>query len=83
MYAKFQYIIVFDGEESEEENVITIVQFQEKFQSNFIKNEDFFVTPVNVKFHTAAILCSSGTTGLPKGVELTHHNLIVSLAHWM
>ncbi|CAO2648201.1 Nn.00g074680.m01.CDS01 [Neocucurbitaria sp. VM-36] len=30
--------------------------------------------------HTAAICFSSGTSGKPKGVELSHHNLIASLA---
>lgn len=29
----------------------------------------------------AAVLCSSGTTGLPKGVMTTHANLSVRFAH--
>lgn len=31
--------------------------------------------------HVAAIMCSSGTTGLPKGVTLTHKNFIHAVTH--
>lgn len=35
--------------------------------------------PVDVETHTAALPYSSGTTGLPKGVMLTHRNLVVNV----
>ncbi|XP_012231363.1 luciferin 4-monooxygenase [Linepithema humile] len=35
----------------------------------------FQAIPVDVKNHVAVILCSSGTTGLPKGVMLTDKNI--------
>lgn len=42
--------------------------------------------PVDVDEHVAALPYSSGTTGLPKGVMLTHRNLVVNtdqaLASW-
>lgn len=37
--------------------------------------------PVNIHDTVALILCSSGTTGLPKGVELTHENVLVCVNH--
>lgn len=36
-------------------------------------------TPVDVETHTAVLPYSSGTTGLPKGVMLTHRNLVVNV----
>lgn len=42
---------------------------------------DFPLVDVNGRDDTLAILCSSGTTGLPKGVELTHVNILTSTVH--
>lgn len=38
-------------------------------------DEDFEATPIDPKEAVATILCSSGTTGLPKGVMCTHDNM--------
>lgn len=43
--------------------------------------DDFPLADVNGRNDTLAILCSSGTTGLPKGVELTHVNVLTSTVH--
>lgn len=40
---------------------------------------NFEVAKVNVVNHVTAIMCSSGTTGLPKGVMLTDRNYITML----
>jgi acyl-CoA synthetase (AMP-forming)/AMP-acid ligase II len=37
-------------------------------------------TPIRPRTDLAALPYSSGTTGLPKGVMLTHHNLVANLA---
>lgn len=34
-----------------------------------------------MKENIALIMCSSGTTGMPKGVELTQENLSILLTH--
>lgn len=46
------------------------------FQHN--TNEQFYATAVDLNNDIGIILCSSGTTGLPKGVQLTHFNLIAA-----
>ncbi|CAH0690222.1 unnamed protein product [Spodoptera exigua] len=52
---------------------------------NLIKDQvnvnDFTLTDVNGLEDTVAVMCSSGTTGLPKGVELTHVNFLTLSAH--
>ncbi|XP_058812705.1 luciferin 4-monooxygenase-like [Topomyia yanbarensis] len=42
---------------------------------------NFMPEPVDVKSQVAVIVLSSGTTGLPKGVELTHLNIMTTVAH--
>lgn len=52
---------------------------------NLIKDQvhvdDFTLSDVNGLEDTVAVMCSSGTTGLPKGVELTHVNFLTLSAH--
>lgn len=43
--------------------------------------ENFELIDVNGKEDTVAIMCSSGTTGMPKGVMLTHINFLTLCAH--
>lgn len=40
------------------------------------KSSSFQPLDINDKDHTATILSSSGTTGLPKGVEITQENIL-------
>jgi long-subunit acyl-CoA synthetase (AMP-forming) len=48
---------------------------------NFLqhKSSSFKPLDLNDKDRTAVILCSSGTTGLPKGVVLTQENVLNAL----
>lgn len=44
--------------------------------SNIVVNDMFRACPVDVDNHVAVISCSSGTTGMPKGVMLTDKNFL-------
>ncbi|XP_053682751.1 uncharacterized protein LOC128733146 [Sabethes cyaneus] len=59
-----------------------IALFKELFDRNKLKNAKFFTPqPVNLQKQVALMVLSSGTTGLPKAVQLTHYNLMAVLAY--
>lgn len=41
---------------------------------------EFQCKPIDMANNVAIVLCSSGTTGLPKGVELTQQNALVGIS---
>ncbi|XP_067617505.1 luciferin 4-monooxygenase isoform X2 [Eurosta solidaginis] len=54
--------------------------FDELISSKKIPSKDYFDTPkANKKEDVALIVCSSGTTGLPKGVQLTQYNILTTI----
>lgn len=58
-------------------NIITLDKVLEKYQSI---TDPYTFSPVQIdnnRKRMAAILCSSGTTGFPKGVKLSHRNLLL------
>lgn len=41
--------------------------------------DNFKTLTADLNEDIALILCSSGTTGLPKGVQLTHRNIMAAI----
>lgn len=68
-------IILFDEEKFTESKVITFEAFLKNHEKGRFDVATFLAKPVKIT-ETALIFMSSGTTGLPKGVELSHKNLI-------
>lgn len=71
-------VILYDFEETFAKPA-TILSLTDMIES--IDNAEankFKCEPQNMKENVAFVLCSSGTTGLPKGVQLTQFNMLVS-----
>ncbi|KAF7268251.1 hypothetical protein GWI33_018613 [Rhynchophorus ferrugineus] len=69
-----QTLVVFDTKKYPQRNVISL-------NNDILKginkvDNDFKVAVINTKETIATILCSSGTTGMPKGVLCTHDNMV-------
>nr|CAD7444267.1 unnamed protein product [Timema bartmani] len=61
---------------------LTLEMFVSDYVSEQGRPQHFHLHPVeHPKEHVAFIFCSSGTTGLPKGVMITHHNVLSLLAN--
>lgn len=73
-----QKVVVF-GEETSDEGFVAA----EEFLNNPAVIKGSFRPPqaTDIKDHVALILCSSGTTGLPKGVQLTQFNILTAVSH--
>lgn len=73
-----KHLILYDSldETKKYSNVLSFSAMMQSESSSNISN--FKCQPQNMKETVAVILCSSGTTGLPKGVQLTQFNFILA-----
>ncbi|KAH8363544.1 hypothetical protein KR084_011430 [Drosophila pseudotakahashii] len=70
-------IIAFGGSSKKFKNVY---DFNELMDNDKFKTQPDFTSPAaNKNEDVSLIVCSSGTTGLPKGVQLTQMNLLATL----
>ncbi|KAG4067238.1 hypothetical protein HA402_000229 [Bradysia odoriphaga] len=58
-----------------------VTKYSKYINATKSSNEEFACKPVDINSNIALILCSSGTTGLPKGVQLTQANLWRAVSH--
>lgn len=74
-----KYLILYgslDEMTTKHSNVLSFNEMMRFENASSILN--FKCQPQNMNENVAVILCSSGTTGLPKGVELTQFNFILA-----
>lgn len=70
-----EHVVLIDGRKIDN-SALFWNEFIEKFSNNNFNLEKTVKERVNIRDQVALIVCSSGTTGLPKGVELTQENMM-------
>ena len=71
-------IILLGTEGSKKHGVINLSDIEQDSGKDFANNSH----KLNMKDHCAFLPYSSGTTGVPKGVMLTHHNIVSNLVQF-
>ncbi|XP_055633649.1 luciferin 4-monooxygenase-like [Toxorhynchites rutilus septentrionalis] len=74
-------IILFGDHPNGAASVSNLIRFTNLLARGTIPGDSYTPEPVDVGTHVALIVLSSGTTGLPKGVQLTHANIMTTVAH--
>lgn len=74
---KYVKKIIFFDDDGGPKNDLTI-SFNDFTNQHLLENVQFNPLPVNIKTSTCLIMCSSGTTGLPKGVQISQSGIIVT-----
>jgi 4-coumarate--CoA ligase len=69
-------VILLDDEHSSDNITMKMKDF---LTNGAARDVNFELRPVDKKKTVCLIMCSSGTTGDPKGVQITHHNIIATL----
>lgn len=72
---KFVEQVVVFGDKNVD-GAIRLADFVKKHRENDFDVEANVARKVDIKDQVALIVCSSGTTGLPKGVLITHENIM-------
>lgn len=73
---KFVEQVVLIGDKKVDGPIILLSEFVKKNQKNNFDVEANVSRRVDIKDQVALIVCSSGTTGLPKGVMVTQENIM-------
>ncbi|KAG5882798.1 hypothetical protein JTB14_035628 [Gonioctena quinquepunctata] len=67
-------VVLFDSQETSHRNVVSYRDIIRGAESDEVDDE-YRAVAIDPKETVATILCSSGTTGMPKGVMCTHDNM--------